>query len=39
MTAYDKKEMNITVNDLPFHEFLTSGYSMTVKVNADKAYE
>ena len=31
--------MDIDVNELPFADFLTSRYSMTVKVNAQKTYE
>ena len=33
-----KKVDNITVDDLPFKDFLTSRYSMTVKVDAYKTY-
>ncbi len=31
--------LDIDVNELPFADFLTSRYSMTVKVNAQKTYE
>ena len=33
------KILNIDVNELPFADFLTSRYSMTVRVNAEKTYE
>ena len=33
-----KKVENINVDDLPFKDFLTSRYSMTVRVDADKTY-
>jgi len=39
MEQYNKKELNIEVKNLPFQDFLTSRYSMTVRVNAQKTYE
>jgi len=39
VTDYDKKEMDINVEDLPFQDLLTSRYSMTVRVNAQKTYD
>ena len=33
-----KKVENINVDDLPFKDFLTSRYSMTVRVDANKTY-
>lgn len=39
MTEYTKKELNIKVEELPFQDFLTSRYSMTVRVNAQKTYD
>ena len=39
MDRYPKKELNIKVEELPFQDFLTSRYSMTVRVNAQNTYE
>ena len=39
MNKYNKKELDIKVKDLPFQDFLTSRYSMTARVNAQKTYE
>lgn len=39
MNQYSKKVLDIDVNELPFGDFLTSRYSMTVRVNAQKTYE
>ena len=36
---YHKKELDINVKELPFQDFLTSRYSMTARVNAQKTYE
>lgn len=36
MTNY--KVLDIDVDDLPFSDFLTSRYSMTVRVNAEETY-
>jgi chloramphenicol O-acetyltransferase type A len=36
MTNY--KVLDIDVDDLPFNDFLTSRYSMTVRVNAEETY-
>ena len=33
------KILDVDVNELPFADFLTSRYSMTVKVNAQKTYD
>lgn len=33
------KVLDINVNDLPFHDFLTTRYSMTVRVNAQRTYD
>lgn len=38
MNSYNKKELEINVKDLPFQDFLTSRYSMTVRVNAQNTY-
>lgn len=38
MRNYSKKLLNIDVKDLPFQNFLTSRYSMTVRVNAKPTY-
>lgn len=38
MNRYNKKELDINIDDLPFQDFLTSRYSMTVRVNAQKTY-
>lgn len=35
---YNKKELNIKLDDLPFQDFLTTRYSMTVRVNAQNTY-
>lgn len=34
-----KRKIDIDVNELPFQDFLTSRYSMTVRVNAQNAFE
>lgn len=39
MDRYNKKELDINVEELPFQDFLTSRYSMTTRVNAQKTYE
>lgn len=39
MVDYDKKEIDIKVEELPFQDLLTSRYSMTVRVNAQKTYD
>ena len=39
MKRYKKKELDINVDDLPFQDFLTTQYSMTKRVNAQKTYE
>ncbi|MBQ6219101.1 MAG: hypothetical protein IJJ47_05160 [Methanosphaera sp.] len=39
MDRYPKKELDIKVDELPFQDFLTSRYSMTVRVNAQNTYE
>jgi len=39
MNSYNKKELEINVKDLPFQDFLTSRYSMTVRVNAQNTYD
>ena len=36
---YNEKITNIKIEDLPFADFLTSRYSMTVRVNAKESYE
>lgn len=36
---YNEIKTNINVNDLPFADFLTSRYSMTVRVNAQETYD
>jgi len=36
MRNYNKKLLNIDVEDLPFQNFFTSHYSMTVRVNANQ---
>lgn len=33
------KILDVDINELPFADFLTSRYSMTVKVNAQKTYD
>lgn len=33
------KILDMDVDELPFGDFLTSRYSMTVRVNAQKAYD
>lgn len=38
MRKYNKKLLNIDVKDLPFKNFFTSRYSMTVRVNAKSTY-
>ncbi len=38
MNRYNKRELEIDVNNLPFQDFLTSRYSMTVRVNAQNTY-
>ncbi|WP_323737215.1 CatA-like O-acetyltransferase [Methanosphaera sp. ISO3-F5] len=38
MGQYPKTELDIKVEELPFQDFLTSRYSMTVRVNAQKTY-
>lgn len=35
---YDKKILDIGADELPFSDFLTSRYSMTVRVNAEKTF-
>lgn len=39
MNRYPKKELDIKVDELPFKDFLTSRYSMTVRVNAQNTYD
>lgn len=39
MNQCNRKVLDLDVNELPFGDFLTSRYSMTVRVNAQKAYE
>lgn len=39
MDRYPKKELDIKVDELPFQDFLTSQYSMTVRVNAQNTYD
>ncbi|MBE6487543.1 MAG: chloramphenicol acetyltransferase [Methanosphaera stadtmanae] len=39
MIEYDKTRLDIEVDELPFQDFLTSRYSMTVRVNAQKTYD
>lgn len=39
MAEYNKKVLDIDVNDLPFIDFLSSRYSMTVRLNAQKTYD
>ena len=39
MDRYPKKELDIKVDELPFQDFLTSRYSMTVRVNAQNTYD
>ena len=39
MNRYPKKELDIKVDKLPFKDFLTSRYSMTVRVNAQNTYD
>ncbi len=39
MRKYEKKELDINVDELPFQDFLTSRYSMTVRVNAQKTFD
>jgi chloramphenicol O-acetyltransferase type A len=36
---YEKRELDINITELPFQDFLTSRYSMTVRVNAQNTYE
>jgi chloramphenicol O-acetyltransferase type A len=36
---YEKRELDINITELPFQYFLTSRYSMTVRVNAQNTYE
>jgi len=36
---YEKRELDINTTELPFQDFLTSRYSMTVRVNAQNTYE
>ena len=36
---YNKKELDIKLEDLPFQDFLTSRYSMTVRVKSQNTYE
>jgi chloramphenicol O-acetyltransferase type A len=36
---YEKRELDINITELPFQGFLTSRYSMTVRVNAQNTYE
>ena len=36
---YNKKELDIKLEDLPFQDFLTSRYSMTVRVKSQSTYE
>ena len=36
---YDYKILDIDVGELPFRDFLTSRYSMTVRVNAQQTYD
>lgn len=39
MDQYPKTELDIKVEELPFQDFLTSRYSMTVRVNAKNSYD
>lgn len=39
MNKYSKKELDVKIEELPFQDFLTSRYSMTVRVNAQNTYE
>ena len=39
MGQYPKTELDIKVEELPFQDFLTSRYSMTVRVNAQNTYD
>ena len=36
---YEEKILNIDIGELPFADFLTSRYSMTVRVNAQETYD
>ena len=39
MNKYSKKELDVKIEELPFQDFLTSRYSITARVNAQKTYE
>lgn len=39
MNQYGKRVLDIDVDELPFGDFLTSRYSMTVRIDAQKTYE
>lgn len=39
MNRYKKRELNIKIDELPYQNYLTTQYSMTVRVNAQKTYE
>ncbi len=39
MNQYGKRVLDIDVDELPFGDFLTSRYSMTVRIDAQETYE